>query len=64
MLADHDKKQKAEPQGIYIDGVFDLMHVGHYNAIRQAATLGDFLVTGVIEDECIRKVKGPTVLNL
>ena len=64
ILSEAQNVKVSEPQGIYIDGVFDLMHVGHYNAIRQAATLGDFLVTGVIADECIRKIKGPTVLNL
>jgi len=26
--------QKIEPIRIYIDGCFDLMHSGHYNAIR------------------------------
>ena len=26
---------------IYVDGVFDIIHSGHFNAIRQAKKLGD-----------------------
>lgn len=36
---------------IYIDGCFDLMHSGHFNAIRQAKELTEELVVGVISDE-------------
>ena len=28
---------------IYLDGVFDIIHSGHFNAIRQAKKLGDIL---------------------
>ena len=51
------------PVGIYIDGVFDLMHVGHYNAIRQANNLGDFLIIGVCSDASVQGVKGTSVMN-
>jgi len=36
-----------KPVRIYIDGCWDIMHSGHYNAIRQAKALGDTLIVGV-----------------
>ena len=56
-------KSKREPVRIYVDGCFDLIHSGHYNAIRQAKALGDILVVGVNSDAEILKNKGPSVLN-
>lgn len=35
----------------YIDGCYDIMHSGHYNAIRQAKQLCDVLVVGVHSDK-------------
>jgi ethanolamine-phosphate cytidylyltransferase len=46
-----------------MDGCFDMMHSGHYNAIRQARTLGAVLVVGVNSDEEILKNKGPPLLT-
>ena len=51
------------PVRTYIDGCFDIMHSGHYNAIRQAKQLTDILVVGVHSDEEILKHKGPPVMN-
>ena len=42
----------------YIDGCFDVMHSGHFNAIRQAKALCDVLVVGVHTDAEILKHKG------
>lgn len=53
----------ADPDRIYMDGCFDLMHSGHFNAIRQAKALGKFLVVGVHSDEEIARNKGPPVMN-
>ncbi len=55
-------KQK-KPVRVYIDGCFDIMHSGHYNAIRQAKMLADVLVAGVHSDEEIIRNKGPPVMN-
>ena len=55
--------QVKKPVRIYIDGCFDLIHSGHYNAIRQAKALGDVLVCGVNSDADILINKGPTILN-
>lgn len=39
------------PTRAYVDGAFDLIHSGHYNAIRQASLLCDELVVGVNSSE-------------
>eukprot|EP00475_Leptophrys_vorax_P032904 TRINITY_DN5130_c0_g1_i1.p1 TRINITY_DN5130_c0_g1~~TRINITY_DN5130_c0_g1_i1.p1 ORF type:complete len:457 (-),score=133.28 TRINITY_DN5130_c0_g1_i1:47-1387(-) len=54
---------KRKPVRVYIDGCFDVMHAGHYNALRQAKSLGDILVVGVHSDEEIMRNKGPPVMN-
>lgn len=51
------------PVRVYIDGGFDLLHSGHYNAIRQAKNMSDILVVGVNSDEDLLTNKGPTILN-
>ncbi|EEA05286.1 ethanolamine-phosphate cytidylyltransferase protein, putative [Cryptosporidium muris RN66] len=43
---------------IYIDGVFDLMHAGHFNAVRQARLLGDSLTVGINSDSECYMAKG------
>lgn len=48
---------------IYIDGVFDIVHSGHFNAIRQAKKLTDYLYVGVNSDEGVTKVKGSPLLD-
>merc|ERR1712183_658067 len=40
-----------------------MMHFGHANALRQARSLGDYLVVGVHSDAEITKNKGPPVMN-
>ena len=58
------KNKENRGVSIYLDGCFDLVHLGHYNAIRQGASLGDYLVAGVASDAEILKTKGPTILNV
>eukprot|EP00484_Ammonia_sp_Unknown_P002050 CAMPEP_0197022584 /NCGR_PEP_ID=MMETSP1384-20130603/3420_1 /TAXON_ID=29189 /ORGANISM="Ammonia sp." /LENGTH=226 /DNA_ID=CAMNT_0042450651 /DNA_START=57 /DNA_END=734 /DNA_ORIENTATION=- len=48
---------------IYVDGCWDVMHSGHYNALRQARALGEHLVVGVHSDEEIARVKRDPVMN-
>lgn len=42
----------------YVPGVYDLFHIGHLNALRQARALCDVLVAGVVSDEVCEQVKG------
>lgn len=55
---------KTKPVRLYMDGVFDIIHSGHFNAFRQAKKLGDQLVCGVNSDDDVRKVKGPTLMDI
>lgn len=48
---------------LFMDGCFDIMHSGHFNALRQARRLGDVLVVGVHSDEEILRNKGPTTFT-
>lgn len=49
---------------IYMDGVFDIIHSGHFNAIRQSKKFGDILVVGVNSDADVEKAKGPTIMKI
>jgi len=53
----------SPPVRVYVDGAFDLVHCGHFNAIRQAGLLSDKLIVGVCSDEGILSVKGPPILT-
>ncbi len=47
----------------YVPGAFDLFHIGHLNALRQARQWCDVLVAGVVADDVCLETKGvqPTV---
>jgi len=49
---------------LYVDGVFDMVHSGHFNAIRQAKQLCDVLVVGVCSQEEVEHHKGPSVMGI
>ena len=55
---------KVKPIRIFMDGVFDIIHSGHFNAFRQAQYLGDILVCGLNSDEDVAKAKGKTLMDI
>ncbi|CRH01615.1 ethanolamine-phosphate cytidylyltransferase, putative [Plasmodium relictum] len=54
-ISTHEKNKVTR---IYVDGIFDLSHSGHFNAMRQAKKLGDIVVVGINSDDDALKSKG------
>ena len=48
---------------VYVHGVFDLFHYGHVKLLKEAKSLGDILIVGLVTDANAKKIKGKTVLN-
>ena len=48
---------------VYVDGVFDLTHNGHYKLYEQAKQLGDYLYVGILSDEECTSYKRKPVLT-
>tara|TARA_B100001094_G_scaffold324208_1_gene376437 strand:- start:9604 stop:9990 length:387 start_codon:yes stop_codon:yes gene_type:complete len=46
-----------------MDGIFDLFHVGHLDAIKQCSALGDVVVIGVISDEDATSYKRKPIID-
>jgi cytidyltransferase-like protein len=46
-----------------MDGVFDLFHVGHLEAIRQCADLGKRVIIGVTGDKDAAGYKRPPIMT-
>ena len=55
--------ESTKPVRGYIDGCFDIMHSGHYNAIRQAKNICDVLVVGIHSDQEIAENKSMPVMQ-
>ncbi|EER05672.1 cholinephosphate cytidylyltransferase, putative [Perkinsus marinus ATCC 50983] len=51
-------------KNVYIDGVFDLCHLGHKNHIARALNYGNRLFVGVMSDEDVRKYKRDPIMTL
>ena len=61
-----EPKTLAKARRVYVDGCYDLMHSGHYNALRQAKKIAGpegILVAGVHSCEAIESAKGPAVFT-
>merc|ERR1719486_752497 len=54
----NDRTPSKKDVVVYIDGVFDLFHVGHIAALKAAKARGTFLVVGLYDDETVRSRKG------
>jgi ethanolamine-phosphate cytidylyltransferase len=49
---------KETDRVVYVDGTYDLFHVGHIEFLKRAKELGDFLVVGVHDDQTVNSIKG------
>jgi len=51
-------RQQAGERGVFTNGCFDLLHLGHVYYLQEARALGDFLVLGLNGDSSVRQLKG------
>lgn len=60
------KTPSASDRIVYIDGAFDLFHVGHIDTLRKAKQLGTFLYVGIHDDATVNLHKGRNypIMNL
>jgi rfaE bifunctional protein nucleotidyltransferase chain/domain len=52
------RRQQAGERGVFTNGCFDLLHLGHVRYLQEARALGDFLVLGLNDDAGVRLLKG------
>ena len=52
------RRMYPEAKIVYVNGCFDLLHLGHLETLRFAKKLGDLLVVGVNSDESVKRIKG------
>jgi rfaE bifunctional protein nucleotidyltransferase chain/domain len=59
-IATHcERLRKESHRLVFTNGVFDLLHAGHIQYLRDARALGTNLVVALNTDESTQKIKGP-----
>lgn len=44
---------------VFVNGTFDVLHLGHLAMLNYAKSLGDHLVVAIDTDERVKRLKGP-----
>ena len=52
------KQEDIEDTVVFTNGVFDILHTGHLELLRQAKELGNKLVVGINSDASVKRLKG------
>ncbi|KAI9314965.1 hypothetical protein BX666DRAFT_1965236 [Dichotomocladium elegans] len=52
------REPKETDKVVYVDGTFDLFHIGHIEFLKRAKALGDFLIVGIHDDQTVNAIKG------
>lgn len=50
--------RKAQKKVVFTNGVFDILHKGHLNYLREAREYGDILIVGLNSDASVKRIKG------
>jgi rfaE bifunctional protein nucleotidyltransferase chain/domain len=45
---------------VFTNGCFDLLHIGHVRYLKEARSLGEFLVVAINSDSSVKQLKGPS----
>mgnify|MGYP001157148367 CR=1 FL=1 len=45
---------------VWVNGCFDILHIGHIRMLKYAKSMGDRLIVGIDTDERVSKAKGPS----
>jgi D-beta-D-heptose 7-phosphate kinase/D-beta-D-heptose 1-phosphate adenosyltransferase len=53
------RRQAVGERGVFTNGCFDLLHLGHVCYLQEARALGDFLILALNSDEGVQRLKGP-----
>jgi D-beta-D-heptose 7-phosphate kinase/D-beta-D-heptose 1-phosphate adenosyltransferase len=53
-----ESERQAGKTIVFTSGIFDILHAGHVQLLRQARALGDVLVVGLNSDRSVRVLKG------
>ena len=45
-------------RNVWVNGTFDILHIGHISLLRYAKSLGDKLIVGIDSDTRVKSLKG------
>ena len=54
------KQNDLEDRVIFTNGVFDILHKGHFELLNEARNLGNRLIVGINSDASVKRLKGET----
>ena len=50
--------RRQKKKTVFTNGVFDIIHRGHVEYLKEAKALGDVLIVGLNTDESVKRIKG------
>jgi len=51
-------------RNVYVDGVYDMCHLGHFNSFKKALTYGTRLFVGILSDEDVNAYKRYPIMTM